>query len=77
MNVVFLIICSFGELTNRIRERFAKQGDSALGSVCPFVHLSAPPANSNQSHYQSKLLVCNRGAYTDNSADAVNRLSII
>ena len=33
-------------------------------------------AKSNRSHYQSKVFVCNRGAYTDNSADVVDRLLI-
>ena len=31
----------------------------------------------NKSHYQSKVFACNQGAYTDNSADAVDQLVII
>ena len=33
-------------------------------------------AKSIRSHYQSKVFVCKQGAYTDNSADAVDRLLI-
>ncbi len=48
-------------------------------SVCIFVCLSAFSRLKHltyKSNYQSKMFVCNQGAYTDNSVDAVDKLLI-
>ncbi len=64
----------------------ANQGDHALGSGRPSVCLTVclcrgsallSAAESNKRHYQSKMFVCNLGAYNDSSADAVDQLLII
>ncbi len=51
----------------------AKQGDNALGSVCPSVSALTPEEEQRKAKEESKVFVC----VSSNCADAVDRLLII